>query len=135
MIDFKITDDFDLSFASNGDFNTVNDIETAIPCAMFLEARDTDATQSFIIGKPNAARGHFGMTEGEGSLLWKLDQARLSTNVINEARLFATNGLQFLQDDEVVDTVSVASSYNGSAIILNVQIENGNSTIERSFKL
>ena len=130
-----MTDDFDISFSANGDFETVSTIETAIPCSMFLEARDVDATQGFILDTKTGARGHFGMGEGEGSLLWKLYQSRLSTAALNEARLFATNGLQFLQDDELVNTVSVNSTSDGSVIILNVKIKDGNSTIERTFSL
>lgn len=135
MIDFKLTDDFDISFAQNGDFNTVNTIETAIPCALFLEARDINATQDFILGKRDAAKGHFGMGEAEGSLLWKLYQSRLSTAVLNEARLFATDSLEFLTDDGLADGVSVNSTTDGKDIILNIKINKQNSTIERGFNL
>jgi phage gp46-like protein len=135
MIDFKMTDDFDLSFSQNGDFNTVSTIETAIPCALFLEKRDEDATQSFILAKIDGAKGHFGMGDSEGSLIWKLYQSRLSTNVLNEARLFADDGLSFLATDEIVDDVSVESTTDGQAIILNMNIQQENSIIERRFTL
>jgi phage gp46-like protein len=135
MIDFKITDDFDLSFASNGDFDTVSTIETAIPCGLFLEKRDEDASQEFILQKRHAARGHFGMNDGEGSLLWKLYQARLSTHVLNEARLFAVDGLQFLQNDDIVESISGTSTTDGKDIMLNIKINKENSNIERQFRL
>lgn len=135
MIDFKLTNDFDISFSSNGDFNTVNTIETAIPCALFLEARDIDATQDFILGKRDAAKGHFGMGDGEGSLLWKLYQSRLSTSVLNEARLYATDSLEFLSDDNLADGVAVNTTTDGKDIILDIKINKQNLTIERGFSL
>lgn len=135
MIDFRMTDDFDLEFASNGDYKSVDNIETAIPCGLFFEKREEETPQSLIISNPGVARGHFGFGELEASRLWKMQQARLSTKSLNDTRRFANEGLRFLTVDELVDSENVETTSNGNDIILNITVNKEDLEIERQFTL
>ena len=136
MIDFRMTDDFDIEFADNGDFETVDTIETSLPCGLFLERRDDDAKQNAILLNPGIAHGHFGFKELEASRLWKMYQARLSTKSLNDTRRYASEGLKFLTNDDLVNTSNVEVTSSGNDIILNISVKQEDLTlIERQFTI
>lgn len=135
MIDFRMTDDFDIEFEDNGDFKSVDTVETSLPCGLFLEKRDEDISQEIIIKSPGIARGHFGFMDLEASKIWKMYQSRLSTTSLNNSRRYATEGLKFLTVDELVNASNVEATSNGNDIILNIAIEQENLTIERQFTI
>jgi phage gp46-like protein len=122
MTDFRMSDDFDIEF-ENGDYKTVSDIQTAAVCGLFFNERT------------NGQEGHFGFVEGEGSLLWTLQQARLTSATLNNARLYANEGLNFLITDGIVTSVSsdVRLAQNGLKLISTVITDN--TTITREFTL
>ena len=135
MIDFRMTDDFDIEFADDGDFKSVDTIETSLPCGLFLEKRDEDINQDTIIKRPGVARGHFGFKDLEASKIWKMYQSRLSTTALNNSRRYATDGLKFLTVDSLVNASNVEATSNGNDIILNIAIKQEDLIIERQFTI
>lgn len=94
-------------FASAGGF------ETAIPVSLFTDARAPAA----LVSEPRYRRGWIGnlMTAATmrqlGSILWVLDQSRITQETINVARLAAQDAFQWMIDD-------------GEALGVNVDVEN-----------
>jgi phage gp46-like protein len=124
MIDFELDQDVDIQFDSNGDYKTVDTIETAILCGLFYEKRDNDR------------RGFFGFGTGEGSRLWTKEQARVTTDTLNDTRLYANEGLNFLIIDKLVKSVDNEASVGDNGIILNTTITTSEDiTINKVFEL
>lgn len=94
-------------FASAGGF------ETAIPVSLFTDARAPAA----LVPEPQNRRGWIGnlLTAATmrqlGSILWVLDQSRITQETINVARLAAQDAFQWMIDD-------------GEALGVNVDVEN-----------
>ena len=90
-------------FASAGGF------ETAIPVSLFTDARAPAA----LVPDPQYRRGWIGnlMTAQTmrqlGSILWILDQTRITQETLNTARLAAQEALQWMLDDGVALSVLV----------------------------
>jgi phage gp46-like protein len=134
MTDFYLNDDFDIEFSGNGDLKSVDTIETAIPCGLFLEERET-IPRGDLVRYPNIARGHFGFKAKEGCKLWTKYQSRLSTNTLNDVRRFVNSGLSFLVEDKLADNIETEVNTNENGIIIKTKIKKSNSTIERTFNL
>ena len=90
-------------FASAGGF------ETAIPVSLFTDARAPAA----LVPDPQYRRGWIGnlMTAQTmrqlGSILWILDQTRITQETLNTARLAAQEAFQWMLDDGVALSVLV----------------------------
>ena len=90
-------------FASAGGF------ETAIPVSLFTDARAPAA----LVTDPQYRRGWIGnlMTAQTmrqlGSILWILDQTRITQETLNTARLAAQEAFQWMLDDGVALSVLV----------------------------
>ena len=105
-------------FASAGGF------ETAIPVSLFTDARAPSA----LVSEPQNRRGWIvnlltsSTMRQLGSILWVLDQARVTRETLNTARLAAQDAFQWMLDDGIALSVfvDVAQSRNGILISINI---------------
>jgi phage gp46-like protein len=115
-------------FASAGGF------ETAIPVSLFTDARAPAA----LVAEPQNRRGWIGnlMTAQTmrqlGSILWVLDQTRLTQETLNIARLAAQDAFQWMIDDGVALAVMVdVVRASQSGIIIHIQITDTSNVVSR----
>ncbi len=93
----------------NGDIEGLDNFKTAIEVSLFSDAR-ADSTQVFL---PEMRRGWIGdittPIEGQnyGSLLWLVQQERLTQSTLNKCVSFARNALHWLVDQEQASAVNV----------------------------
>lgn len=118
-------------FASAGGF------ETAIPVSLFTDARAPAA----LVAEPQNRRGWIGnlMTAATmrqlGSILWVLDQTRITQETLNVARLAAQDAFQWMVDDGIALGVLVSlarsSRSSQSGIIITIQITDTSNVVSR----
>lgn len=95
---------------SGGDIASVDGLEAAIATSLFSDARAPENLQP----DPALRRGWVGdiltadTGRKTGSLLWILDQARLTDEMLNTAALYAQEALQWLIDDGVATRISAS---------------------------
>lgn len=115
-------------FASAGGF------ETAIPVSLFTDARAPAA----LVSEPQYRRGWIGnlLTAATmrqlGSILWVLDQSRITQERLNIARLAAQDAFQWMVDDGVALGVKIdvqRSSVTG--IIVFIEITDTSNVVSR----
>ena len=101
----RIQDDgtYDLEI-DGADFAAAEGFETAIPLSLFADARAPASR----VPEAQRRRGWVGNIATAdtgrqlGSILWLLDQARLTQDTVNDARSFARDALRWAQEDGVV---------------------------------
>lgn len=115
-------------FASAGGF------ETAIPVSLFTDARAPAA----LVSEPRYRRGWIGnlMTAATmrqlGSILWVLDQSRITQERLNVARLAAQDAFQWMIDDGVALNVFVDVTQTASTgFIITIQITDTSNVVSR----
>ena len=115
-------------FASAGGF------ETAIPVSLFTDARAPAA----LVSEPQNRRGWIGnlLTSTTmrqlGSILWILDQARITQETLNIARLAAQDAFQWMVDDSVALGVLVDVAIGKkSGYIITIQITDTSNIVSR----
>lgn len=115
-------------FASAGGF------ETAIPVSLFTDARAPAA----LVSEPQYRRGWIGniLTAATmrqlGSILWVLDQSRITQERLNVARLAAQDAFQWMVDDGVALGVKVDVQRNSViGIIVFIEITDTSNVVSR----
>lgn len=115
-------------FASAGGF------ETAIPVSLFTDARAPAA----LVSEPQYRRGWIGnlMTAATmrqlGSILWVLDQSRITQERLNVARLAAQDAFQWMVDDGVALGVKIDVQRNSViGIIVFIEITDTSNVVSR----
>lgn len=115
---------FDIAI-EDGDIKSVDGLETALYVSLFTDARATEK-QVFV---PEYRRGWIGnlasLVDGRqlGSLLWLIDQRRLTQTTLNEVVDYARKSVQWLVEDGLCIRTAVSGSIvPGQGIRLNVEI-------------
>lgn len=115
-------------FASAGGF------ETAIPVSLFTDARAPAA----LVSEPQYRRGWIGnlLTAATmrqlGSILWVLDQSRITQERLNVARLAAQDAFQWMVDDGVALGVKIDVQRNSViGIIVFIEITDTSNVVSR----
>lgn len=107
-----------------GDIAPVDDFRSSIIASLFSDAR-ADASQVAI---PQYRRGWIGdsvLQRGEnpyGSLLWLLEQARLTQDTLNKAIDYARQSLQWFVSDGLASSVDVEGEISRGTINLAINI-------------
>ena len=98
----------------SGDVQTGSDLETAVIISLFTDAV---ASPDYVPSDGNP-RGWWATSEPRGfsvgSNLWELDRAKKTNETLLKAKNFAATALQWLIDDGVADTITVAAEWQGS---------------------
>lgn len=124
---------YDLVIEGN-EFASAGGFESAIPVSLFTDARAPAA----LVAEPQNRRGWIGnlMTASTmrqlGSILWALDQTRITQETLNIARLEAQSALQWMVDDGVALGVlaDVTRASQGS-IVITIQITDTSNVVSR----
>jgi phage gp46-like protein len=122
---------------NGSDFASAAGFETVIPVSYFSDARASAA----LVQDARKRRGWVVDTldaDGRetGSLLWLLDQARITQDTINLARTYAQAALQHLVDDNVAANVVVSVEQNSTrGITILTTITSSNNEIQRYVSL
>lgn len=112
MIDIKLTQDefgaFDLTIV-DGDFEGVEGFDTALNLSLFSDARAPENK----VALPENRRGWMGDLNSPvpdrliGSLLWLLNQRRLTQDTLNDAVSFTRDALNWFVVDGIARDVTV----------------------------
>jgi phage gp46-like protein len=115
-------------FASAGGF------ETAIPVSLFTDARAPAA----LVPDPQYRRGWIGnlLTASTmrqlGSILWVLDQTRITRETLNVARLAAQDAFQWMIDDGIALGVLIDVTQAGTTgFLIHIQITDTSNVVSR----
>ena len=125
MIDLKLTQGtsgrFDFTI-SGGDLDGVEGFDTALQVSLLTDAR---APADKVL-RPEDRRGWVGNTvetRDLGSLLWLVEQRRLTQDTLNETVDYARKSLQWFIDDGIAENVEVSGGIViGSGILLTIVI-------------
>lgn len=127
MIDASLTQSksgYDFTI-SNGDIASIDNFKTAIEVSLFSDAR-ADSSQVYL---PEYRRGWLGDTaspidnQNYGSLLWLIEQERLTQSTLNKAVSYAREALQWLIDQGQASNVEVSGEIQApEGIVLYIVI-------------
>ena len=99
----------------SADFASAEGFETSIPVSLFTDAR-APAVQ---VQEAQGRRGWVGnilfadIERELGGLLWILDQARLTENIINLAKTFAEESLNWMVEDGIARNINATVVQDG----------------------
>jgi phage gp46-like protein len=99
---------YDFSIA-DGDLEGVEGFDTALQVSLFTDTRAPEDK----VPRPEDRRGWVGNTLTEielGSLLWLVEQRRLTQGTLNEIIDYARKSLQWFIDDGIVKNVEVSGA-------------------------
>jgi len=124
---------FDLQIDGN-DFTSAYGFETAIVVSFFTDAR----ASSVQVQEAMNRRGWAGniltrdLERELGGMLWLLDQARLTTDILNFARTYAQGSLQWMLEDDIGKQIIITVEKLGDRKInINTDITTMNDTVKR----
>lgn len=124
---------YDLVIEGN-EFASAGGFESAIPVSLFTDARAPAA----LVAEPQNRRGWIGnlMTATTmrqlGSILWALDQTRITQETLNIARLEAQSSLQWMVDDGVaLGVLADVSRSSQGGIVVTIQITDTSNVVSR----
>lgn len=135
FVDVALTENNDISFDENGDFNLTNGFNTSLDVSLFADARADNDEMSV----PQLRRGWWGnlfLDVEIGSKLWFLDQATNIQERLTQAINYARIALQWLVDRQLADNIQVEGTQDESSIFLNITVQkDGNIITERNYQL
>lgn len=126
---------FDIDIDSEGRLVTTNSLGTTIIISLFTDARATPEIQPI----PERRRGTWQDTLASvpghkfGSLLWTLEQARLTQDTVNKARDFTEQSTEWFPEDGVVQRVVVTTERKDSKLNIFIQLFQKNGVSEARF--
>lgn len=126
---------FDVGIAADGDFSTIEGLDTAITMSIYCERR---ADESEVPESTNR-RGWWGNQFADkfgfeiGSKLWLYRQTRLTQETIEALRDAAIRGLDWLIDNDIAINIDAVVSFAEGRVILLVLLTRPNGQVERRY--
>jgi phage gp46-like protein len=127
-IDLKLVDSglgyIDLNLTGEGDLETTTGLDTTLMMSIFCERR---ATADEVL-KPSRRRGWWGNELNDvpgfeqGSKFWLLEQARLSRENVAAGRDFVSQGIEWMDEDNVINGSEVTTTREGETLNLNIRV-------------
>jgi phage gp46-like protein len=125
----------DIAFVA-GDFKTGKPIETAVYLSLFCDARADDSSG---VVDPDMRRGWWGdllrtVSHSTGSNIWQLEREKITQSILNSIKSYCENALQWMVDDEIVNSFEVTIDKNVDEpetpiVILSVILYRGDATV------
>lgn len=116
------------------DFESAGGFETAIPVSLFTDARAEES----LVANPKNRRGWVGnistLEDGFelGSLMWTLDQSRLTSDTLNTARVEARAAFDWMLRAGLVTQIQVEVERNSQReIVIYIQFQSIDNVIRR----
>lgn len=129
LIDIKLIEDdegvFDIDLDENGDLLADNGFGTPLRLSIFGRRRATEGE----VPEPQYRGGWIGNLLSDvpgfeaGSKLWLLQQARLTSETLNDAKSHIENGLEWLVEDGLAKSVEVSVGVSNGTITALVTID------------
>lgn len=123
---------------TNGDFTADDGLETSLIVSLLSDAR-ADESQ---VPQPESRRGWIGDLVATvpgylfGSLLWLLDQERLTSDTLAEAENNARAALDWMIEDGLAESIDVAASRDNGSLVLDASvISPDGSVVRKAFDL
>jgi len=136
-VDLKLDENsdgfFDLTINDDGDFTSLDGLETSLTVSFFTDRRAAESE----VSSPQYRRGWWGNlvkadTDPElGSKIWLLDQSPVAQITLNNAIAHTRNAYQWLIDLDFADRVEVSGSTDRNTIFLIVKIIKDNNIISQ----
>lgn len=123
---------YDIDFDSTGDFVLTDGLDTAIQMSVLCEKRADDSD----VARPEYRRGDWSNELNEvddyevGSKLWLLDSARANDESINNGVDSINDGLQWMIDDLLIQSVETTGNLATRGITFNVDITQQDNSVE-----
>lgn len=136
-IDIKLIPDtvgnFDIAI-KDGDFESVQGLDTAIYTSLFTDGRAPayNVPDSF---RRRGWIGNIGTSKFPTSLLWLLDQSRITQNTLNLAKQYTNESLRWLIDEKIAQTIEVQISREYRGIGINITLLGFNDEANRFYVL
>jgi len=117
----------------DGQIDFVEGLETSLITSLFTDARAPES----LVQPSEKRRGWVGdiikALEGRftGSVLWTLDQARLTNDTISKAEIAAKEALAWIVEDNVAQEVNVVVTSQNRSINISIEIVALDNNIER----
>lgn len=126
---------FDFNWTDSGDFSTDQTLDTAILMSIFCEVR----AEYHEMPEERLRRGWAGNRAGfeQGSKGWLFEQERVTGSNLAELGVIIKNGLQWLADDGIADSVEVAQPTirNGLVVVSVVFLQQGERVESKLYEL
>jgi len=136
MQDVKLTPDslgvFDLSI-DDKQLAFVDGLQTAIEVSLFTDARAPDS----LVPEASRRRGWVGniitSVQGReiGSLVWLLDQARLTTSTMSSAKIYAKDATLHFIEDGVAREINTSVIKGTRSVEIQIEIIISDNLVER----
>jgi phage gp46-like protein len=126
---------YDVSIDDEGDFATLNSLDTAIQLSLFCDVRADESEEPV----NELRRGYWGNTLHDvdgfevGSKLWLLSQAKNTVNTLNSAVDYARQCLQWFIDDNIAVDAKVNGEQTQNNIQLGIEFIRSNNDVESRF--
>jgi phage gp46-like protein len=126
---------YDLVLNEDGtDFKSSEGFDTAIPVSLFTDKR----APSSLVPEASRRRGWVGniLTLDEefelGSLLWILDQAKLTQTEIISSQIYAKDCLSWLINIGAAESITVVTTQTATrGILINIKIRDNNNNLNQ----
>lgn len=136
-IDVKLTQDqagfFDLS-VSGDDFASVGGLDTALTVSLFSDGRAPayNVQDAF---RRRGWIGNLGRRRLPTSLMWLLDQSRITQAILNAAKLYVEEALRWMVTNQVAKSLTVAVAPEYRHIKITVDLVSYNDQTNQFFAL
>ena len=140
-IDLKLDQEsgiYDLALDSNGDLQTVENLETALDVSILVDAR-ADSSE---VEDPLKRRGWWGdvvsyfQNHNIGSKLWLFDQSRADGSTASRVENYVRQSLNWIEEQNIGKIESVTAENNRGNITFLVEARsNDNSIVSRYYEL
>jgi phage gp46-like protein len=110
-----------------GDFLLSDELQTAVELSIFSDRRaSTDEAQRMQLGQDRLSRRGYwanGFRKVEqGSGLWLLQREKRTQETLSKAKTFCEEALGWMTRGGIAQSVTVDTSFSGSALIINIQL-------------
>jgi phage gp46-like protein len=123
--------EFDISFGPDGDIVTEDSFEAAILVSLFTDRR-ASAEEAPVARQRRGWVGDLETPEDPiGSLLWLLDQSRVTATTAARAADYAERALGWLVSDGIAVAVSADAQVEATRVLLDVTLTRPNARSDR----
>lgn len=124
-INTRVDGSYGMAYNAQGDFETTPGFDTALLMSLLCERR---ASSDEVVDS-RLRRGWVGNEDQDnpiGSKVWLADQARRTSDTLNDLKTYAEGGLEWFLSEGLVDDFTVEPTFTaqGAAVEINFIIDN-----------
>ena len=123
---------YDLSLDDNGDLTNGDFFDTSLQYSILGEQRAT-ASEVTVSEFRRGWLGNENSTYENGSKVWLYKQARLNRTALNDLQTAASNGLKWLVEDNLLESIEVKALTRKGVGLLEIKLFRFNSKVDIRF--